>query len=145
MAQQARHQAAVVQAGKLLLIQHHFFANDESWWNLPGGRQEPGETGFETVAREVREETGLLVRVEKLLLDEPYQGPGRYNAYKTYLCKPLSGTAAPGREPEADTQSLYEISAVCWVDLWDESSWGEDIRANPVTGPQIRRIRDRLP
>jgi 8-oxo-dGTP pyrophosphatase MutT (NUDIX family) len=144
MTQQPRFQAAVIQAGKLLLIQHHFFADDESWWGLPGGRREAGETEIETVQREVREETGLVVQVEKLLLDEPHQGPGRYNAYKTYLCTPVSGTAAPGSEPEGDTQSLYEISAVCWVDLWDESSWGEDIRMNPVTGPQIRRIRDQL-
>jgi 8-oxo-dGTP pyrophosphatase MutT (NUDIX family) len=144
MAQQARYQAAVIQAGKLLLIQHHFFANDESYWGLPGGRQEAGETEFATVAREVREETGLIVQVEKLLLDEPYAGPGRYNDYRTYLCTPLSGTAQPGSEPEADSQSLYEISGVKWINLWDESEWGEDLRTNPVMGPLLRNIRDRL-
>jgi len=34
-------------------------------WSLPGGRQEPGESAGEGVVREVREETGLVVRVDR--------------------------------------------------------------------------------
>lgn len=34
-------------------------------WELPGGKQERGETLAETVAREVREEVGLDVRVRR--------------------------------------------------------------------------------
>ena len=124
------------------MIEHHFFATGERYWGLPGGRQEPGETDEETVAREVLEETGLAVRVEKLLLDEESSAGGRYNRYKTYQCTPLSGTARSGCEPESDSLSLYEISAVRYVDLSDESSWGTDVRDNPVTGPLLRRIRE---
>ncbi|MED5528699.1 MAG: NUDIX domain-containing protein, partial [Actinomycetota bacterium] len=50
--------------GRLLLVQR---ANPpaQGLWSLPGGRQEPGETAEQGVVREVREETGLTVRVER--------------------------------------------------------------------------------
>ena len=45
------------------------------WWLIPGGGQEPGETPAACCAREIREETGCLVRVgpHYLTLREHYE------------------------------------------------------------------------
>ncbi len=51
------------EAGRVLLTQRR----DLPFWCLPGGRVDPGETPMEAVVREVAEETGLEVEVERLV------------------------------------------------------------------------------
>ena len=48
--------------GRLLLIRRAH-APAEGLWSIPGGRVEPGEDAVAATVREVREETGLDVRV----------------------------------------------------------------------------------
>jgi 8-oxo-dGTP diphosphatase len=49
-------------SGRLLMIQRGHDPHSGRW-TLPGGRVEPGETAEAAVVREIREETGLEVRV----------------------------------------------------------------------------------
>jgi len=42
-------------------------AEGEPFWTLPGGRAEHGETAEETLIREMREELGVAIEVERLL------------------------------------------------------------------------------
>lgn len=135
-----RYQGAILQDGHILLIRHQEFSSGRSYWVIPGGGREEGETEEECVAREMKEETTLDVRVERLVLDEAALG-GVYQRRKTYLCTPLEGTAAPGYEPEEEASSFYQIAEVRWVPLNNAEGWGEEICNDQITGIQMKKLQ----
>lgn len=136
-----RYQGAVVQGSQVLLIQHRERASGSSYWLLPGGGREEGESEEACVVRELSEETGLQVKVERLLCDEPEPQDGYYQRHRTFLCTILSGTLQPGVEPEADAAARYSIAEAAWFDLRDEDSWGEGIRSDRFTYPQLKQLK----
>lgn len=72
-------------------------------WSIPGGTLELGETIAEGVARELREETGLEVRVLDLIevFERIFPGEGRpqyHFVILDYLCAAPDGTPQPGSD-----------------------------------------------
>ena len=86
--------------GRILVI-HPIFPPRE--WNLPGGKVGKHEAPHEAAAREVLEETGMQVEVERCLLVDAHRS--RSTDF-IFACRPVGGTLAP--QPE-------EIAEVRWV------------------------------
>lgn len=57
--------AVIIEDGKILLLDQN--VNEHRSWSLPGGKLEENETIEEGLARELLEETGLIIKVGKLL------------------------------------------------------------------------------
>lgn len=77
--------AVIDDEGRLLLSQR----GDLNVWNLPGGRLDSGETIAEAAAREVREETGIIPRIERAVGLYYLEGWNRLNI--VYAGWPLGG------------------------------------------------------
>jgi hypothetical protein len=92
----------------------------------------------------MQEETGLEVRVLRLLVEEEGVPDGVYANLHTYLCEIISGEARPGYEPEPEANALYAIDSVGWFDLRDPPGWGAAVHSDPFTYPLLLRIRTAL-
>jgi ADP-ribose pyrophosphatase YjhB (NUDIX family) len=94
------HVLATDDAGRILLVRTTYLGPG---WMLPGGRVERGETPHAAGVRETREETGIDVRIDRLLLVD-----ARKARDVSFV---FAGTAIGGSlEPQ-----LGEIAEVGWL------------------------------
>jgi ADP-ribose pyrophosphatase YjhB (NUDIX family) len=84
---------------EILLVRHR--KGSRQYWVLPGGRLEYGETFHECAVRELREETGLDVEVERFLFISEAIAPDRSRHIVNIYVKArvIGGTMRVGNEP----------------------------------------------
>jgi ADP-ribose pyrophosphatase YjhB (NUDIX family) len=99
----------VDEAGRLLLI--HKVDND--LWALPGGGHDLGESIADTVVREVHEETGYDVEVERIT--GIYTNPRHVMAYDDGEVRQQFSIAFRCRLLGGEAQTSSESKAVRWL------------------------------
>ncbi len=95
---------------KILLIKRNTVPF-KGYWALPGGRVDPGETVEQTIVREVKEETGLDVTIERKIGEYTEQGVKdgvEYEYYPTcFVVKPVGGEI---KKQESEIQEIKLFS-----------------------------------
>lgn len=101
--------------GRLLLVKR---ANPpaQGQWSLPGGRQESGESALDGIVREVREETGLEVEVQREVGTVKRQTPsGDTYVIRDFVCTALKTDAVVAGDDAADAH-FFEMAELREVD-----------------------------
>lgn len=113
--------------GRLLLIKRGHEPG-AGLWSLPGGRIEPGETDAEALVREMREETGLTVKVGRRLgsVKRPGLG-GDVIDISDYAATVIAGRLTPGDDAaDARWVDTAELESMAITDGLVEAltEWG---------------------
>ncbi len=136
-----RLQAAIVRRGEILLLEM-LIDDGRRFWLLPGGGREPDDRNdAAAVVREVREEVGMHVTVERELLVSPaHVDDTTYKEYQTFLCR-----SADDEAPIAGRRDgIAQIAQVRWLPLDNLATSGPDIVDDRFLFPQLVAIRDAL-
>ena len=83
--------------GRVLLIQRGH-APGAGLWSVPGGKLELRETLAQAVAREVREETGLIAEVGPLVCVVERMGDDYHFVILDYIARVIGGALDPGSD-----------------------------------------------
>jgi 8-oxo-dGTP pyrophosphatase MutT (NUDIX family) len=114
----------LIDDGRVLLL-----LNERGEWDLPGGRPDVGEDHRAALAREVREEAGLVVEVGTLLGEHLFEVlPQRFVRIVAYACTPVGAR---------DVVLSHEHLETRWIAL---AALGETIDGHPLPAGYLAAI-----
>lgn len=126
-----RAAVAVLHEGRLLLVQHT--KAERSYWLLPGGGLDWGESLQEAARREVLEETGIEVAPRELLFVSETLAPDR-SKHVVHMV-----FAATYQRGEPFVPSETRITDVRWVPLQEVSG----LTVHPPIQSRLARLEER--
>ena len=83
---------AIIEDNKVFSAQRGNKGETKFKWEFPGGKIEPGETPEEALARELKEELNIVVKVHELITSIVDEYETQILHIDTYRCTLISGT-----------------------------------------------------
>ena len=106
--------AVIFHEGKMYATQRGYGAWRE-YWEIPGGKIEPGETPEEALVREIREELDVGITVLGHLCDVEYDYPEFHLTMHCYQCSLLTEALHLNEHEAARWLTRDELDSVKWL------------------------------
>lgn len=87
----------------------------EGMWEFPGGKIEPGESPEAAIKREIEEELGINITIDKFLCTTKYDYPSFHLTMHCYLCSIISGEIELREHKSAQWLSTELLDSVEWL------------------------------
>ena len=83
--------AIIIRGSKILIARRAPDKHLAGFWEFPGGKIEKDETPEECLKREIEEELGIIVNVDKFFMENEHDYKEKTIFLKAYFCKLISG------------------------------------------------------
>ena len=87
----------------------------KDFWEFPGGKREEGETGEEAAVREIWEELGVTISVERLICTVGYDYPDFHLTMDCYLASVREGEITMKEHENAAWLDRENLRSVLWL------------------------------
>ena len=87
----------------------------EGMWEFPGGKIESGESHETALKREIQEELGIDISIEKFICTTNYNYPSFHLTMHCYLCNIVSGEIELREHKAARWLKPEELNNVEWL------------------------------
>lgn len=107
--------AAVIHKDGAYFATQRGYGEFEGMWEFPGGKIELGETAESALKREIQEELGIDITVDKFLCTTDYDYPSFHLTMHCYLCSIISGEIELREHKSARWLTVEALDSVEWL------------------------------
>ena len=98
-----------------IFVTQRGYGDWKGWWEIPGGKLEPGETPEECIVREIREELAAEIMAEKTVGVVEYDYPAFHLTMHCILCTIVSGELKLLEHEAAEWVNKETLRSVNWL------------------------------
>ena len=107
--------AAIIQREGAYFATQRGYGEFEGMWEFPGGKIESGESREVALKREIREELGVDITIDKFLCTTDYDYPSFHLTMHCYLCSVKSGEIELREHKSARWLTTKTLDSVEWL------------------------------
>ena len=107
--------AAIIHKDGAYFATQRGYGEFEGMWEFPGGKIEPGESRESALKREIQEELGIDITIDKFISTTDYDYPSFHLTMHCYLCSVESGEIELREHKSARWLTVESLDSVEWL------------------------------